>query len=802
MKFTLSWLREYLETNVSVDALSECMTAIGLEVESVVDPAKILAPFTIAYVIEAVQHPNADKLRVCTVDTGDGTVQVVCGAPNARTGMKGVFATIGTTIPGTGVKLKSTKIRGVASNGMLCSEREMGISEDHEGIIDLPEDAPVGEPFASYIGIDDPLFDIAITPNRADCLGVYGIARDLAAASVGTLKELDLSPIPGTFKSPLDVRFDFKPHSADACPLFVGRYIKGVKNGPSPKWMQDRLLSVGLRPISALVDMTNFLTIDLNRPVHVFDADKIEGNHLWLKTGCAGAKFLALNGKEYVLDGEMTTIGDANGVLSLAGVMGGESSGCTEETVNVFIEIALFDPVRTAATGRKLNLDSDARHRFERGVDPAFAKPGIEAATRLVQEMCGGEASELVVTGQAPDWKREIAFRPSRLLSLGGVDIGELDCKTILTKLGFDSHEITSDHLTVLPPSWRGDIVGEPDIVEELLRIHGFDNIPAVSLPPVAIRTNSAIELAPRRMSWARRALAARGMSEAVTWSFMSAAHASHFGGVADSLILANPISSDLDVMRPSILPNLALACLRNTDRGYPNVALFEAGPQYSSDGADGQHRIVAGMRAGQAVGRNLYSAARNVDAFDVKADALAALKATGAPVTSLQIKSEAAVWYHPGRSGTLSLGPNLLGQFGELHPGVLTALNIDFPLAAFEIFIDAIPLPKKKAGHTRPAMKTSDFPVVERDFAFIVDADLPAEKLVRSAQGADKTLITNVSVFDLYDGEGVGDDKKSLAIAVRLEPRDRTLTDAEIDAVAQKLVDNVKKVTGGELRG
>ncbi len=802
MKFTLSWLKEHLDTDASIDALSECMTAIGLEVESVEDPAKKLAPFAIAHVVEAVQHPNADKLRLCTVDTGTEQVQVVCGAPNARTGMKGVFAPTGTTIPGTGVKLKSTKIRGVASNGMLCSEREMGLSDDHEGIIDLPEDAPVGGPFAAYMGFDDPLFDIAITPNRADCLGVYGIARDLAAAGMGKLKEPDLSAIPGTFKSPLDVRFDFAPDSADACPLFVGRYIRGVKNGPSPKWMQDRLLSVGLRPISALVDMTNFVTIDLNRPVHVFDADKVSGDHLWLKTGCKGAKFDALNGKEYELDDEMTAIGDETGVLSLAGVMGGESSGCTEETVNVFIEIALFDPVRTAATGRKLNLESDARHRFERGVDPAFAEPGMEAATRLVQEMCGGEASEMVVTGSAPEWQREVAFRPSRLLSLGGVDIGELDCEGILAKLGFGSHEIGSDHLAVEPPPWRGDIVGEADIVEELLRIHGFDNIPAVSLPPLALRGGAAIELAPRRMGWVRRALAARGMSEAVTWSFMSAAHAGLFGGVADGLTLANPISSDLDVMRPSILPNLALACRRNTDRGYPDIALFEAGPQYSGDGADGQHRIVAGMRAGQAVGRNPYSAARDVDAFDAKADALAGLKAAGAPVASLQVKPEAPAWYHPGRSGTLSLGPNLLGAFGELHPGVLAALDIDFPLAAFELYIDAIPVPKEKAGRTRAALNVSDFPAVERDFAFIVDADMPAEKLVRAAQGVDKKLIANVSVFDLYEGEGLGDGKKSLAIAIRLEPREGTLTDAEIDAVAQKLVDNVKKVTGGELRG
>ena len=802
MKFTLSWLKQYLETDASLAALSDCMTAIGLEVESIEDPAVVLAPFTIAHVVEAVPHPNADKLRLCTVDTGTERVQVVCGAPNARTGMIGVFAATGSTIPGTGMKLKSTKIRGVASNGMLCSEREMGISDEHEGIIDLPEDAPVGEPFAAFMGLDDPMFDIAITPNRADCLGVFGIARDLAAAGMGQLKAADLTAIPGAFKSPLDVRLEFAPAAEDACPMFVGRYIRGVNNGPSPKWLQDRLLSVGLRPISALVDMTNFVTLDLNRPVHVFDADKVAGDHLWLRTGCAGAEFDALNGKQYKLDDEMTAIGDATGVLSLAGVMGGQSSGCTEETVNVFIEIALFDPVRTAATGRKLNLESDARHRFERGVDPAFAVPGMEVATRLVLEMCGGEASDVVIAGKVPEWRREIAFRPSRIQSLGGVELSAMACEEVLGKLGFESHEVGSDHLAVEPPPWRGDIVGEADLVEEVLRVHGFDNIPAVSLPPLTARAGAAIELAPRRMGWARRALAARGMSEAVTWSFMSAANAKLFGGALPALTLANPISSDLDVMRPSILPNLAMACRRNADRGYPDMALFEAGPQYAGDGAGDQQRVVAGVRSGQALGRNMYAPVRAVDAFDAKADALAGLEAAGAPVASLQFNDGAPPWYHPGRSGTLALGPNLLGCFGELHPGVLGALDIDVPLVAFELFIDAIPVPKDKAGRTRPALNVSEFPAVERDFAFVVDADVEAEQVIRAARGVDKKLIADVALFDLYAGESVGEGKKSLAIAVRLEPKDRTLTDAEIETLATKLVDNVKKVTGGVLRG
>lgn len=804
MKFSLSWLHQYLETDKSVEELSISMTAIGLEVESIEDPAVKLSPFRIAYVIEAKQHPNADKLRLCIVDTGKGHMQVVCGAPNVRTGLKGVFAPSGSTVPGTGLKLKPSKIRGIESNGMLCSEREMGLSDDHEGIIDLPEDAPVGQSFATYMGLDDPLFDIAITPNRADCLGVSGIARDLAAAGMGRFIKPDVTAIPGTFKSPLDVRleFDLADDQAQPCPLFVGRYIRGVKNGASPKWIQDRLLSVGLRPISALVDMTNFLTIDLNRPVHVFDADKVAGDHLWLRTGCDGAKFDALNGKQYELDGEMTAIGDDSGVLSLAGVMGGESTGCTEETTNVFIEIALFDPLRTAATGRKLNLESDARYRFERGVDPEFAVPGMEGATRLVQEMCGGEASELVIAGKAPEWRREIAFRPSRVYSLGGVKLDELSCVSILEKLGFKTQELGSNHIAAEPPAWRADIVGEADLVEEVLRIHGFDNIPAVPLPPLKRRAGAAIALIPRRVSWARRVLAARGMSETVSWSFMATAQAKLFGGAPAALTLANPISSDLDVMRPSILPNLIMACRRNTDRGLKDLALFEGGPQYAGTDAKSQRCMVAGVRAGQAINRNPYAPTREVDCFDAKADALAALSAAGAPVESLQVKNEAPEWYHPGRSGSLTLGSNILGYFGEIHPGTLADLDVDFPVVAFELFIDIIPTPKSKAGRTRAALNVSDFPAVERDFAFIVSADVPAGNIVRAARSVDKKLISDVVLFDLYEGEGLGEGKKSLAIAVRLEPADRTLTDAEIEAVAKKIVNNVKKVTGGELRG
>ena len=551
MKFTLSWLKTHLETDASLDELAAKLTAIGLEVEEVRRPGDDLAPFTVAHVVEAKQHPNADKLRLCVVDTGTEQVEVVCGAPNARTGMKGVFAPPGTTIPGTGVVLKKAKIRGVESCGMLCSEREMGMSDEHEGIIELDPEAPVGAPFAQFMGLDDPLFDIAITPNRADCLGVFGIARDLAAAGLGRLKTAEIEPVASTFKSPIDVTLDFPGDGPSPCPLFLGRYVRGVRNCESPRWLKDRLTSVGLRPISALVDLTNFLTIDRNRPVHVFDADKVKGD-IWLRLGGGGAPFAALNGKEYVLDDTMTGIGDESGVISLAGVMGGEPTGCTMETTDVFIEIALFDPVRTAATGRTFNLESDARYRFERGVDPAFAGPGMELMTRLVMESCGGEASEVVVAGAEPAWRREIAFRPSRVKALGGVDSERSESLGILTALGFACEEKDADLVSVEPPPWRGDIVGEADLVEEVLRIAGFDQIPAVSLTPTASeRARPALSPTRRRLGAMRRSLTARGMFEAVTWSFMPRHYAALFGGAPDELVLANPINAELDAMRP-----------------------------------------------------------------------------------------------------------------------------------------------------------------------------------------------------------------------------------------------------------
>ena len=802
MKFTLSWLKTHLETDASVDEIAAKLTAIGLEVEEVRRPGDELAPFTVAYVIEARQHPNADKLSLCTVDTGTAQVEVVCGAPNARTGMKGVFAPPGTTIPGTGTVLKKAKIRGVESCGMLCSEREMGLSDEHEGIIELDADAPVGAPFAKFMGLDDPLFDIAITPNRADCLGVFGIARDLAAAGLGRLKTAEIEPVPGAFESPIDVILDFPGEGPSPCSLFLGRYIRGVRNCESPRWLKDRLASVGLRPISALVDLTNFLTIDRNRPVHVFDSGKVKGD-IWLRLGQGGATFAALNGKDYTLDDAMTAIGDESGVISLAGVMGGEPTGCTMETTDVFIEIALFDPVCTAATGRTFNLESDARYRFERGVDPAFAGPGMELMTRLVIELCGGEASEVVIAGAEPAWRREIAFRPSRVKALGGVDSERADSLATLRALGFECREQDDDLVAVEPPPWRGDIVGEADFVEEVLRIAGFDLIPAVSLSPTASeRARPALSPTRRRLGAVRRALTARGMFEAVTWSFMPRQHAALFGGGPDALVLANPINAELDAMRPSILPNLIEACQRNADRGLSDAALFETGPIYAGTGPEDQRSHVTGVRATAAVPRNWHGAARPVDPFDAKADALAALGAAGVAPGHLQTRAEGPAWYHPGRVGTLGLGRTALAHFGELHPDALAELGAEGPMVGFEVMVDALPRPKAKATRAKAPLKASDYPAAERDFAFILDSAVPATEVERAARNAEKALIKAVTVFDVYAGPGIEADKKSLAITVRLEAQDRTLTDPEIDAAAAKIVANVAKITGGVLRG
>lgn len=806
MKLTLSWLKEHLETDADLATLTEAMTALGLEVDGVVDRGAALAPFTVAYVKSAEQHPNADKLKLCMVETAQGEIQVVCGAPNARTGMKGVFAPVGTHIPGTGIDLKPGVIRGVESNGMLCSERELGLSDDHEGIIDLERydgglEAPIGQPFAALIGADDPVIEIGLTPDRADCAGVRGIARDLAAKGLGRLKPLNAAPVAGRFRSPLSVRIDPDAAEAAACPLFVGRYIKGVRNGPSPRWLQDRLRAVGLRPISALVDITNFFTLDRARPLHVFDADKLDQGII-VRFARDGETLAALNDKTYTLADGMTAICDHRGVAGLGGVIGGEETGCTEATANVFVESALFDPRRTASTGRALQIDSDARYRFERGVDPESAQIGMEQATRMIVELCGGEPSELVAAGRVPEWRRTLQLRPSRVEHLGGLAVPRDRQVAILEALGCAVSDAPDGSLAVVPPSWRGDIEGEADLVEEVLRVEGFDAIPATPLPRLTAITRPAVDGRQRTTGVVRRALAVRGLDEAVTWSFMESGLAGWFGFQRDDLRLVNPIASDLDAMRPSLLANLAQAAGRNAARGLADVALFEVGPAYRDPSAKGQRMVAAGVRRGQARPRHWAEAARPVDIFDAKADAIAALEAAGAPVANLQTTVDAPDWYHPGRSGVLRLGPNVLAQFGELHPAAVQALDVAGPLVAFEVFLDAVPRPKKKGGPARPSLKLSPFQPVDRDFAFIVDTDITAESLLRAARGADKALIDDVVLFDSYQGKGVPEGKKSLAVTVTLQPIDATLTDEQIEAVSARIIAAAEKQTGATLRG
>ncbi|PWC55133.1 phenylalanine--tRNA ligase subunit beta [Azospirillum sp. TSO22-1] len=796
MKFTLSWLKDHLDTDAPLERIVETLTSLGLEVESVHDRSKELAAFRIAHVVSAEKHPDADKLRVLVVDTGTEKVQVVCGAPNARAGLKGVFATEGTYIPGSDITLKKGMIRGVESQGMMCSERELKLSDEHNGIIDLPEDAPVGASFAEYAGLNDPVIDISLTPDRADCAGVRGIARDLAAAGLGTLKPLAAEPVKGAFKSPFGVQIE----RTDACPMFVGRYIRGVKNGPSPKWLQDKLLAIGLRPISALVDITNYLTFDAARPLHVFDADKVHGG-IVVRMARPGETLQALNGKAYELDGEMTVVADHDKAEALAGIVGGEETGCTEATVNVFLEAALFDATRTAHTGRRLGAESDARYRFERGVDPAAVVTGAERATRLILELCGGEPSELVIAGQEPAWRRTLTLRHGRVLGLGGVDVPVAEQHRILEALGFRTVESQADRATYEVPSWRADVHGEADLVEEVLRVHGYDAIPATPMERDGTVAKPALTAGQRRAVTARRTLAARGLFEAVTWSFMPSEVAGLFGDLDPGLRLVNPISADLDVMRPSILPNLIQAAGRNADRGFPDVGLFEVGPAYRDPTPKGQDLVAAGVRAGNAVPRHWAEKTRTVDAYDAKADALAVLEAAGAPTANLQVTTDAPGWYHPGRSGVLRLGPTVLARFGELHPSVLETLKVKGPAVGFEVFLDAVPQPKKKGGTAKPLLQLSPFQPVERDFAFVVDAGVEADKIARAAKGADKALIKDVGVFDVYQGAGVGEGRKSVAVSVTLQPTDRTLTEEDIEAIGQKIVAAVAKATGGSLR-
>jgi phenylalanyl-tRNA synthetase beta chain len=804
MKFTLPWLKEHLETDASLAEIVDKLTMIGLEVENVEDKADLLKPFVVASVISAEKHPNADRLKVCMVDIGDGKpIQVVCGAPNARAGMKGVFSAPGTFIPGKNITLTVGTIRGVESRGMLCSAAELMISDDHEGILDLPADAPVGKSYVEWAGASEPVIEINLTPNRPDCTGVSGIARDLGATSIGTYKDTIPKPVKGSFPCPVKVTLDFGK-TQSLCPAFGLRLVRGAKNSPSPDWLQKRLTAIGLRPINALVDITNFITFDRGRPLHVFDADKVHGN-LTVRRARNGEKLLALDGKTYTLDEAVCVIADEKGVESLSGIMGGEATGCSEKTTNVLMESALWDELNIAQTGRKLGINSDARYRFERGVDPAYMVPGLELATQMVLDLCGGEASEIIVAGDPTPKEKVIDFPLSELPRLTGLKLPLTDLRRVLEKLGFFTAG-QGERVKVAVPSWRPDVHGRADIVEELVRIVGVDRVPSTRFGREQAR-KPVLTPIQNRTRKAKRALAARGLLEAVTWSFVSKREAELFGGGAPELALANPIAAELSDMRPSLIPGLIMAAQRNADRGFPDTAVFEVGQIFKGDQPADQLTAASGLRRGLAKpsgsGRHWSDKSGPVDAFDVKADAFAVLAASGAPMQALQVVPGGPAWFHPGRCGTIQIGPqNVLGHFGELHPRAIAGLKAEGPLVAFEVILEKIPEPKARPTRAKPLLDVSPFQPVERDFAFVVDNSVKAADIVRAAQNVDKKLVTNVVVFDVYEGKGIDPGKKSIAIAVTIQPREKTMTDAEIETLAGKIVTEVTKRTGGVLRG
>ena len=797
MKFTLSWLKTHLETDASVDEIAEALTDLGLEVEGIENPMAKLADFTIGYVESAEKHPDADKLRVCQVSTKDGPTQIICGAPNARAGITVVIASPGTYVPGIDTTIGIGKIRGIESFGMMCSEREMELSEEHDGIIELPS-GEVGQTFTDWLLQNDPskvdpVIEIAITPNRPDALGVRGIARDLAARGLGKLKQREVEVVPAEFKAELSVSID--PDTLDGCPVFTGRLIRGVKNGPSPDWLQAQLRAIGLRPISFLVDVTNWFTYDLNRPLHVFDADKVAGN-LRVHRAKGGETLTALDDKEYTMQAGQMIISDDNGAESIAGIMGGAATGCTEETVNVFVESAYWDPVQIAYAGRALKINSDARYRFERGVDPSFTPDGLEHAVRMIVDHAGGEASQIIVAGHVPDVSRAYKLDAKRVISLVGMDIPESTQRQTLTALGFRL-EGTMAHV----PSWRPDVQGEADLVEEVARIASLTKLVGKPLPRMAGVPKPVLTPMQQRNKAAKRTAAALGYNECVTYSFIDREAASLFGGGDDATMLENPISLDMSHMRPGLLPGLLRAVGRNQARGFADMALFEAGHAFQGGEPGEQHMQIAGVLVGRTGSKDVLGESRAVDVFDAKADAEAVLAAIGAPA-KVQILRGAEEWWHPGRHGRICLGPKkVMGVFGEIHPKILREMGLKGPIVAFTLYPDEVPLPKNKTA-TRPALKATDLQSVERDFAFVVDAQVEALTLVNAAAGADKALITDVRVFDEFIGGSLGEGKKSLAVTVRLQPVETTLKDAEIEAIAAKIIEKVTKATGGVLRG
>ncbi|MCO4847725.1 MAG: phenylalanine--tRNA ligase subunit beta [Yoonia sp.] len=797
MKFTLSWLKKHLDTDASVADICEALTDLGLEVEGIENPAEKLADFTIGYVKHAEKHPDADKLKVCKVDTDEGELQIICGAPNAREGITVVVAKPGVYVPGIDTTIGVGKIRGIESYGMMASEREMELSDEHDGIIELPS-GNVGDRFVDWLAKNDPakvdtVIEIAITPNRPDALGVRGIARDLAARGLGKMKPCEVDIVEATFTADMSVSID--ADTLDGCPVFTGRLIRGVKNGPSPVWLQDLLRAIGLRPISFLVDVTNFFTYDQNRPLHVFDADKVAGN-LRVHRAAGGETLTALDDKDYTLQAGQMIISDDNGVESIAGIMGGLNTGCTENTVNVFVESAYWDPVQIAYAGRALKIHSDARYRFERGIDPAFTPDGLEHAVRMIVDHAGGEASSLIVAGKVPDVSRAYKLDAKRVISLVGMDIPESTQRQTLTALGF---RLEGDMAHV--PSWRPDVQGEADLVEEVARIASLTKLVGKPLPRVAGVPKPILTPLQLRQQAAKRTAAALGYNECVTYSFIDRDAAALFGGGDDATMLENPISSDMSHMRPGLLPGLLRAAARNQARGFADMGLFEVGHAFHGGEPGDQHVQVAGILIGRTGPKDVHGEARAVDVFDAKADAETVLSAIGAPA-KVQIMRGADAWWHPGRHGKICLGPKkVLGVFGELHPKVLREMDIKGPAVAFVLYPEDVPLPKKKSA-ARPALQATDLQAVDRDFAFVVDADVEALTLVNAASGADKALIANVRVFDEFIGGSLGEGKKSLAITVRLQPTLTTLKDAEIEAVAAKIVDKVTKATGGVLRG
>ena len=808
MKFTLAWLKDHLDTQADLATIVETLTRIGLEVEHVHDPAKALRGFVVASVIEAKPHPNADRLRVCSVDAGTGMpVQVVCGAPNARTGMRSAFAPVGTYIPGKKTTLGAGVIRGVESNGMLCSAAELELSDDHDGILDLPAEAPVGMPYATWAGLDDPVIEINLTPNRPDAMGVAGIARDLAAAGLGRARTPSIAPIVGDTPCPVAARMDLDDPSL--APAFALRQVSGVQNGPSPGWIQARLRAIGLRPINTLVDITNILAFDRARPLHVFDAAKIKGA-LVVRRGRAGESLRALDGKTYVLDDAVVVIADETGPVSIAGIMGGAATGCDEATTDVLIESALWSPNSIAATGRRLGILSDARYRFERGIDPAFCLPGLDLATRLVLDHCGGTASNVTLAGAVPEPDVRVSFPQSEVVRLTGLDLPGAEPRRILEALGFELARAAgnADTLLVKVPSWRPDVVGKADLVEEIIRIAGVDKIAPQPLLPLTASVAAAI-LTPlqRRTRLSKRALAASGLVEAVTWSFVSAEQAALFGGDQPALPLANPIAADLSHMRPSLLPGLVAALGRNAARGQGDLALFEVGQVFHGAGENDQRVAAAAVRGGTArtigAARHWSGAAGPTCVFDAKADVMALLAALGVPTGGLQIVAGATAAFHPGRSAVLRFGPkNIVGQFGELHPRVLAALDVAAPVVAFEVLLDDIPAPKSRPTKAKARLDLSDFMPLQRDFAFIVDRAVAAGEIVKATLNADKALVADAVVFDVYVGQGVPDGKKSVAVTATIQPREKTLTDTEIEAIAARIVTDVGRKTGAVLRG